>query len=295
MMTWDEAIERYRHHLTFVRRRSRLTVSAYLSDLNHYREYHQRQSVELTDLTSHRISDYLNFLKSSLSNASVLRKLSVIRSFHGYLSDFDSSLANPTENLAGVRRIERLPQTIPSNEIIGLLEGESGHPELDRPMIDVLYSCGLRVSEMVNLQLNQVFLDEGFLRIVGKGNKERIVPMADATRENLRNYLVNVRPLWQKGRTSLVFINAKGKPISRQYVYLMLVKLENQLGLSTHLTPHKLRHSFATALLNGGADLRVVQELLGHSDIRTTQIYTHIEEKRLRTAYDAHHPKGKGD
>jgi integrase/recombinase XerD len=143
--------------------------------------------------------------------------------------------------------------------------------------------------------MNQVFLDEGFLRIVGKGNKERIVPMADATRQNLRHYLVAVRPLVQKNRTSVVFLNQKGNPLSRQYVYTLLVNLEKRLGLTTHLSPHKLRHSFATALLNGGADLRVVQELLGHSDIKTTQIYTHIEEKRLRDAYDQHHPKRKGD
>jgi integrase/recombinase XerD len=224
-----------------------------------------------------------------------LRQLSVLRGFHAFVADKDPLLTDPTDTLPGIRKIERLPQSIPTTEVDVLLEGEQGHLDLDRPLIDLLYSCGLRVTELVTLQLNQVFLEEGFLRILGKGNKERIVPMADATRSSLRHYLVNVRPLWQKSRTANVFINAKGKPISRQYVYTMLVSKERQLGLKTHLTPHKLRHSFATVLLNGGADLRVVQELLGHSDIRTTQIYTHVEERRLRNAYDEHHPKGKGD
>jgi integrase/recombinase XerD len=294
-MTWDESIELYRHHLVYVLRRSKLTVSAYLSDLHQYRTFQETLNPELSSIDTTAISTYLDHLKATQSNASVLRHLSVLRGFHAFVSERDPSLKNPTETLPGVRKIERLPQSIPTSEVDALLEGEEGLLNLDKPLIDLLYSCGLRVTELVTLQLNQVFLEEGFLRILGKGNKERIVPMADATRVTLRHYLVNVRPLWLKSRSANVFINAKGKPISRQYVYTMLVKREHQLGLKTHLTPHKLRHSFATALLNGGADLRVVQELLGHSDIRTTQIYTHVEERRLKNAYDDHHPKGKGD
>lgn len=293
MMTWEEALERYRHDLTFVRRRSKQTVSAYMSDLLQYQQNCLQRQIDLNAIDHTAVTDYLSMLKSTLSNASVLRKLSVIRNFHAYLTELDPTIANPTEHLEGIRRIERLPQTIPTDEIALMLEGESSPNGVLRPMIDLLYSCGLRVSELVNLHLNQVFLEEGFIRVIGKGNKERIIPMADATRHNLRHYLVNIRPLWVSGRTTHVFINAKGRPLSRQFVYTRLSALEKQLGLSTHLSPHKLRHSFATALLNGGADLRVVQELLGHSDIRTTQIYTHVEEKRLRKAYDAHHPKGK--
>ena len=295
MMTWDEAIELYRHHLTYVLRRSKLTISAYMSDLDHYRSYQLNHQRELSMIETEAITTYLDHLQATQTNASVLRHRSVLRGFHAFVCDREPTWDNPTEKLPGIRKIEHLPQTIPTAEVDLLLEGESGNLELDRPMIDLLYSCGLRVTELVTLQLNQVFLDEGFLRILGKGSKERIVPMADATKANLRHYLVNVRPLWQSTRTTHVFISRKGKTISRQYVYTMLVQRERQLGLKTHLTPHKLRHSFATALLNGGADLRVVQELLGHSDIRTTQIYTHVEEKRLRNAYDEHHPKGKGD
>lgn len=295
MMDWDEAIERYRHQLTFVRRRSKLTVSAYLSDLERYRDFQRNENRNLGDVDSTAVQDYLTSIETTMTNASVLRKLSVLRGFHAYIAETDPSMSNPTENLEGIRKVDRLPQTVPVEIVDELLKGESESRELEKPLIDLLYSCGLRVTELVTLQLNQVFLDEGFLRIVGKGNKERIVPMADATRQNLRHYLVNVRPLVQKNKTSVVFLNRKGNPLSRQYVYTMLVGLEKRLGLDTHLSPHKLRHSFATALLNGGADLRVVQELLGHSDIKTTQIYTHVEEKRLRDAYDKHHPKGKGD
>lgn len=295
MMIWEEAIERYRHHLTFVRRRSKLTVSAYLSDLERYRDFQRNANRELEHIDTEAIQDFLLSIQVTMSNASVLRKLSVLRSFHAFISEMDPSMSNPTENLEGIRKIERLPQTVPTEIVETLLEGESDSRELEKPMIDLLYSCGLRVTELVTLQLNQVFLNEGFLRIIGKGNKERIVPMADATRHNLRHYLVNVRPLVQKSKTSVVFLNQKGNPLSRQYVYTMLVNLEKRLGLTTHLSPHKLRHSFATALLSGGADLRVVQELLGHSDIKTTQIYTHVEEKRLRNAYDDHHPKSKGE
>lgn len=295
MITWDDAIELYRHHLTYVLRRSKLTVSAYMSDLAHYRAFQLNHQRDLATIKTEAVEEYLKVLSSTQQNASVLRHRSVLRGFHAFVCDREPTLINPTERLSGIRKIEHLPQSVPTEDVDLLLEGESGNLELDRPMIDLLYSCGLRVTELVTLQLNQVFLEEGFLRILGKGNKERIVPMADATRSNLRHYLVNVRPLWQSTRTTIVFISRKGKPISRQYVYTMLVQRERQLGLKTHLTPHKLRHSFATALLNGGADLRVVQELLGHSDIRTTQIYTHVEEHRIRNAYDQHHPKGKGE
>lgn len=295
MITWDDAIELYRHHLTYVLRRSKLTVSAYMSDLAHYRAFQLNHQRDLATIKTEAVEEYLNALGSMQQNASVLRHRSVLRGFHAFVCDREPTLNNPTERLSGIRKIEHLPQSVPTEDVDLLLEWESGNLELDRPMIDLLYSCGLRVTELVTLQLNQVFLEEGFLRILGKGNKERIVPMADATRSNLRHYLVNVRPLWQSTRTTIVFISRKGKPISRQYVYTMLVQRERQLGLKTHLTPHKLRHSFATALLNGGADLRVVQELLGHSDIRTTQIYTHVEEHRIRNAYDQHHPKGKGE
>jgi integrase/recombinase XerD len=163
-------------------RRAKLTVSAYVSDLHHYRTFQVNRQRDLNDVDQSAVIDYLETLKATFSNASVLRNLSVLRGFHAFIADREPSLANPTDSLPGIRKTQRLPQSIPTTEIDSLLEGEGGNLNLDRPIIDLLYSCGLRVSELVQLQLNQVFLEEGFLRILGKGNKERIVPMADATR-----------------------------------------------------------------------------------------------------------------
>jgi len=295
-MIWDTAIDQYIDHLTYIERKSKLTQQSYRNDLIQYQHYFEAKGIAFDDVDTKTLNEMIEVMAVEKSNASILRMISSIKGFHHYLIRIDEHRIDPTLNMISVKKQQKLPKSISFNEVndlIGLDEGS--HMGLDLALIDLLYSCGLRVSELISLRLNQVFLDDGYLRIIGKGNKERMVPMGKLTVSNLRNYISTARTMWLKSKTELVFINQKGKPVSRQYVYTMLVSKEKALGLEHHISPHKLRHGFATALLNGGADLRVVQELLGHADISTTQIYTHVEENRLRSAYDKIHPKRKGD
>jgi len=295
-MNWEGAINQYLDHLTYGERKSKLTIVAYLSDLKQVMDYFEARNIEFESVDTSKLNQFIEEKNHLKSNASMLRLISSVKSFYRYLNLIDEKRVDPTLNLISIKKTHRLPKTISVNEITQLLELEEGsHMNLDLTLIDLLYSCGLRVTELVSLRLNQVYLDDGYLRILGKGNKERMVPMGKLTTSNLRKYMTSTRVIWLKTKTENVFINSKGKPISRQYVYKMLVTKEKELGLDNHISPHKLRHSFATSLLNGGADLRVVQELLGHADISTTQIYTHVDENRLRTAYDKIHPKRKGD
>lgn len=291
-MNWDTAIDQYIDHLTYIERKARLTQQSYKNDLKQYQHYFETKGIGFEDVDTKTLNEMIESMAAVKSNASILRMISAIKGLHRYLIRIDENRIDPTINLMSIKKQQKLPKSISFNEVNELIQLDEGsHLGLDLALIDLLYSCGLRVSELVTLKLNQVFLDDGYLRIIGKGNKERMVPMGKLTVYNLRNYLTTARTMWLKNKTELVFINKKGKPISRQYVYTMLVSKEKALGLEHHISPHKLRHGFATALLNGGADLRVVQELLGHADISTTQIYTHVEENRLRSAYDKIHPK----
>ena len=295
-MTWDSAISQYLDHLTYVERKAKLTVTAYENDLKQYRAYFEKTQTAFDDVDTKTLNAMIVSMSADKSNASILRMMSSIKGLYHYLIQIDEHFIDPTLNMVSVKKRERLPKVIAQSEVDSLLQTDlDSHQGLDLALIDLLYSCGLRVGELVSLKLNQVYLDDGYLRILGKGNKERMVPMGKLTVSNLRKYMAGARTMWLKTKTEQVFINIKGKPISRQYVYTMLVQKEKALGLDRSISPHKLRHSYATALLNGGADLRIVQELLGHADISTTQIYTHVEENRLKTAYDKIHAKNKGE
>jgi len=295
-MNWETTISQYVDHLTYVERKAKLTIESYRSDLKNLQNYFEKNQVDFDAVDTSLINQFITEEVRHKSNASVLRMISSIKGFYSYLNRLDEKRIDPTLNLIKIKKTTRLPKIVNQTEIEQLLESKEGsHLNLDLTLIDLLYSCGLRVNELVSLKLNQVYLDDGYLRILGKGNKERMVPMGKLTASNLRNYITSTRLMWLNTKTENVFINPKGKAVSRQYVYTMLVTKEKALGLNHHISPHKLRHSFATSLLNGGADLRVVQELLGHADISTTQIYTHVEENRLKSAYDKIHPKRKGD
>ncbi len=293
-MNWLEAIEQYTSHITHIDRKSKQTIDGYLNDIKNYYKYFNSINIPLDQITTNQINQYLQKINELNSNATVLRTKTSIVSFHKFLSQYYKLKANPASSIQKIKKIYRYPKSINASSINEILnELDSEHDLFYISMFDVLYSCGLRVSELVNLNLNQLFLEQGYLRIMGKGDKERVVPMADVTRRNLKKYIDNLRFLWLKNKTNLVFIKPDGKPINRQFVYNSLKKRCKELGLDIDISPHKLRHSFATSLLNGGADLRIVQELLGHSDISTTQIYTHVEGKRMHEVYNKFHPMNK--
>ncbi len=293
-MNWDEALKTYESHITYVDRKSNKTIESYLNDLKHYHLYFSELNVNPDDISTKQINQYLQEVNDRSANATVLRIKTSIVSFHKFLSQYYKKKSNPASSIQKINKIYRYPKTINLTSINQILdENHSEHESFHIAMFDVLYSCGLRVSELVNLNLNQLFLEQGYIRVIGKGDKERVIPMADVTRKNLKKYIDKDRFLWLKNKSNMVFIKPDGKPINRQYVYNSLKNRCKELGLDIDISPHKLRHSFATSLLNGGADLRIVQELLGHSDISTTQIYTHVEGKRMHDAYNKFHPMNK--
>lgn len=297
-LNWEDSINSFKHYLTHAELKSSHTVDAYISDLTNLKNA-VISTIECPDeLKTEAINTFLSHELIHKSNASVIRLVSSIRHFYTYLDTIGALTQNPSLTIMPIKKARRLPKVISLEDVDQLMvEGDSVKGRFHLAMIDLLFSCGLRVSELVNLTFNQVFLEESYLRILGKGNKERIVPMAELTKNNLIRYLEMDRQRWIKQKTNIIFIKPNGKHVTRQYIYTMLKLKEKNLDLHTSLSPHTLRHSYATALLEGGADLRIVQELLGHQDISTTQIYTHIDQRRLHDAYDQFHPlhHRKGD
>lgn len=295
-MDLKEALLDYQYNLLMVEHKSSRTIHSYINDLQHYILYlndlgiHDVQSIRECD-----INDYLIELREDFTPATVNRRLASIRSFHRFLAQRDPKLIDPSRFLRGSKKQAHLPLYLNETEITRILESfsTSDLDVLHKSIIELLYGCGLRVSECCSLRMKQLHLDQKIIRVTGKGNKERMLPLHTEGSTVLRQYVVYVRPQWEKTRSPYVFLNSRGMPLNRQYVHHMIKEKVRELGLNPHYSAHSFRHSFATHLLDGGADLRVVQELLGHSDIQTTQIYTHVQNKRLKQAYDCFHPFAK--
>ena len=295
-MDLKEALLDYQYNLLMVEHKSSRTIHSYINDLQHYILYlndlgiHDVQSIRECD-----INDYLIELREDFTPATVNRRLASIRSFHRFLAQRDPKLIDPSRFLRGSKKQAHLPLYLNETEITRILESfsTSNLDVLHKSIIELLYGCGLRVSECCSLRMKQLHLDQKIIRVTGKGNKERMLPLHTEGSTVLRQYVIYVRPQWEKTRSPYVFLNSRGMPLNRQYVHHMIKEKVRELGLNPHYSAHSFRHSFATHLLDGGADLRVVQELLGHSDIQTTQIYTHVQNKRLKQAYDCFHPFAK--
>lgn len=295
-MDLKEALLDYQYNLLMVEHKSSRTIHSYINDLQLYILYlndlgiHDVQSIRECD-----INDYLIELREDFTPATVNRRLASIRSFHRFLAQRDPKLIDPSRFLRGSKKQAHLPLYLNETEITRILESfsTSDLDVLHKSIIELLYGCGLRVSECCSLRMKQLHLDQKIIRVTGKGNKERMLPLHAEGSIVLRQYVVYVRPQWEKTRSPYVFLNSRGMPLNRQYVHHMIKEKVRELGLNPHYSAHSFRHSFATHLLDGGADLRVVQELLGHSDIQTTQIYTHVQNKRLKQAYESFHPFAK--
>ncbi|MBO4918687.1 MAG: tyrosine recombinase [Erysipelotrichaceae bacterium] len=273
------------------------TVESYQRDLKKYVSFlNERDIDEVENVTDEDVFDFVAFLyDQNYAESSISRMKTSVRNFHRYYS-FRYNCNDPTVNLRVSQKRKRLPIYATKEEVeklMAVFNDEDPEEMFDHTIIETIYGLGLRVSECCGLKTNQVNLDEGFVKIIGKGNKERLIPIPDRTKQLMKKYYANIRPLWQKKSTNLFFINKSGKKIYSEYVEKMLKESVNKAGIKKTITPHKLRHSYATHLLEGGADLRVIQELLGHSDISTTEIYTHVEAERLKKAYLNFHPFAK--
>lgn len=289
------AIKEYIISISTVEGRSQNTIKAYQRDLNKYESFLNGKNIQNIEKVDKLIIDeFVNSLKG-YSSATINHTKIAVRNLHGFLS-FKYDFKNPTSNLTVNRSEKRLPVYATQDEIsklMSIFNDEVPEDLFKHTILETIYGLGLRVSECCNLRTNQINIDEGFVKILGKGNKERLVPIPGNTKDLMKLYLMNVRPLWLKKSSNFFFINKKGKKIYREYVEKMIRNCLIEANIDKNLTPHKLRHSYATHLLQGGADLRAIQELLGHSDISTTEIYTHVESELLKDSYLNAHPFSK--
>ncbi|MBM6653506.1 tyrosine-type recombinase/integrase [Faecalitalea cylindroides] len=288
-MDLHEALSDYKLNLSLVENKSKKTIEAYMSDLTHYIDYLNQKNINnVEEITILTVDNYLNSLTKEYSSNSINRVLASVRSFHKFISLNHESIKDPTLYIHTHKHNEHLPIYASVQDLKVLFDSFS-NSDIDiyhKTILLTLYSCGLRVSELCSLKRNDVHLSEKILKVTGKGDKERIIPIVDACVQQMELYLNLVRKNWQKKTLPNFFINQYGRVLTRQYVHNLIKKKCEECNLNPNLSAHSFRHSFASHLLDGNADLRIVQELLGHSDIQTTQIYTHIQNKRLVNAYD---------
>jgi integrase/recombinase XerD len=291
-------------YLELERGLSRNTLEAYRADLLQFGSYLHEHRYDVLALEHAELAGFLAELARGSGNrpavkaATLQRKAACLRSFYRHLRREGVITSDPTADLRGPRRTQKLPAVLSRDEVNGLLaapRGSSPRALRDRALLEVLYACGLRASEAVGLALEDVDLDEELVRARGKGSKERLVPIGRQAIAALRAYLTRSRPLLVGlAPERHVFVNRRGGPLSRQGLYKIVQGYASSVGLAERMSPHTLRHTFATHLLAGGCDLRTLQEMLGHADIATTQLYTHISTERLRDVYFGAHPRAHG-
>ncbi len=293
-----EKIQSFLRFLVLSEGLSQNTIAAYKQDLHHFYIWLSEQSVtQFSDVTRTHIEDFLFFLQQSgRKERSNVRLLSALKRFYqwGGVNNFFNQ--DPTVLLKATKVPKSIPSVISEKQVEDLLNAPDVMSSLglrDRAILEMMYACGLRVSEVVELPFEQVNLSAGLVQVMGKGSKERIIPLGEVAIEWIERYLKESRPILVKGRwISTLFISRIGRPMTRQTLWHRVKNLAFDAGIQGKLSPHTLRHAFATHLINHGADLRTVQLLLGHSDLSTTQIYTHVAKERLHQLHQQHHPRG---
>ena len=274
------------------------TIDAYRRDLKQYLGYiiDDLEIKSLYNISSDNIRDYIrNLNNQGLAPKSIARIISSIRSYHNFLSSEQIIKENPALNLDTPKIPKKLPLVLSEKEIsdiIKAIDDAYQFAKRDKAIIEMLYSCGIRVSELCDLETSNLIIDDDLIRVMGKGSKERLLPIGGRAKRLLNDYLIHSRhKLIKKTSSSFVFVSRNGKRLTRAMINNILKKWSLNSGIKKPISPHTLRHSFATHLLEGGADLRFVQALLGHSDITTTQIYTHLDKHHIKQVYKSHHPR----
>ena len=293
-----EDLEEYVYYMKIERGLSANTVESYQRDILSYLSYLVKQKIDEWDRTDRFvILNYLRVLEEEKKSPNtIIRIVSSLRKFHQFLKQEKKMQEDPMQHIDTPKKASVLPKVMSYEEVENLLTIPDVKTPLgmrDRTLLEVMYATGLRVSELTNLKMDDLRLELELIQIIGKGDKERIIPIGETAVRWLEEYLALSRPLLLKKseESHYVFLNHRGGQLTRQGVWKNIKKIVQKAGVTKHVTPHTLRHSFATHLLENGADLRIVQELLGHSDISTTQIYTHISKKRLSKVYQEYHPR----
>ncbi|EWC93043.1 tyrosine recombinase [Porphyromonas catoniae] len=290
---------KYLSYLRFELNLSANTCQAYLFDLDKLLSYLETEGLRIDDLDYPRLQHFVSTLYDlGISPNSISRIISGVKSFGRYLLLEGYLDTDPTALLEVPRKGRYLPTVLSTEEVDCMIEacGQKGGVEgaRNRAIIEVLFSCGLRVSELCQLRFSDVFLDEGYLRVLGKGSKQRLVPLSPSAIQELTTYLTHPdRPKAKRGQEDYIFLSRIGKAISRITVFVFIKEAAQAAGVKKTISPHTFRHSFATALLEGGANLQAIQLLLGHEDVGTTEIYTHIDRTRLREQIERYHPRNQ--
>lgn len=289
----ENLINKFTDYLRFEKKYSENTISSYKRDLSKVDKYIKK---DFKTLSKNDIQAYIQYISKEENSSSVSRNISTLKSFYKFLEINKYCKNNPVFTITNPKKRQKLPKVLSEEEVNKLLDINlnTDYDYRNKAMLELMYSSGLRVSELINLNVNDIDLMNSTVRIFGKGSKERIVPLNDYASEALKNYILYHRAtLFKHGENNYLFLNNHGNKMTRQGFFKILKKIALENNIKTDFSPHTLRHSFATHLLKYGADLRSIQELLGHSDISTTQIYTHITSERLQKNYEEFHPHGK--
>ena len=299
-MTWEQAVKEFSSYLKIERSLSNNSIDAYKDDLNKLAQFMElsglnKQPEQIQQSDIELLITWLNEI--GLSARSQSRILSGLRTFYKYLLIEDIIERNPTLLIESPSLGRKLPVVLSIEEIDQLqaaLDLSTPEGRRNKAIIEVLYSCGLRVTELIELRLSNLYFDSGFIRVIGKGNKERLVPISESAIREIRNYIPdrnNLLDRIDKASENIVFLNRRGKKLTRVMIFTIIKNLALKCGIKKNISPHTFRHSFATHLVEGGADLRAVQEMLGHESIITTEIYTHLDKNYLRSAIISFHPR----
>ncbi|MDN3606076.1 site-specific tyrosine recombinase XerD [Kaistella yonginensis] len=300
-MTWDEKIKDFETFLKFERNFSQNTIDAYLRDIKKLKEYAEvdLENTGPLTITYENIQEYLFQLsKKKFSERTQARWISSIKSFFKYLTEDEVREDNPSTLLEGPKLGLYLPDTLSFEDVEKIINAININTDLgkrNRCIIEVLYGCGLRVSELIDLKISNINFKELYLKVEGKGDKSRFVPLASYTAELMKKHIHSVRSKGKinKRHEDILFLNSRGTAMSRVIVFIIIKELTEKAGISKRISPHTFRHSFATHLLQNGVDLRYIQEMLGHSSITTTEIYTHLKNEELRDVILNYHPRNK--
>jgi len=294
-MNWDSLIKSFSTYLRIERSLSTNTIESYSNDLNKLADFLTPKSIPATKVRLNDLKDFITSISDILSDTSQSRIISAIKSFYKFLLIENLIQSDPSENLVSPKIGRKLPNVLSIEEINLIINSvESNKVGIrNKAIIEIIYGCGLRVSELTNLLLSNLFLKQGYIKIVGKGNKERLSPIGSLATDSLNDFLTNVRPGLKINNkfSDHVFINNRGTSLSRSMIFKMIKKYTLKANINKDISPHSLRHSFATHLVEGGANLRAVQEILGHSSITTTEIYTHLDSDYLRSNLIEYHPR----